>query len=113
MLDPADYAQTVLRLKLHPKQAAVLRDLFSVRPSRVSLRKANEVGGTSHIGVAAVLYAIDILNAQVIWTAGSWMQVAQQLIPRLKAQAFRFPRWEFLDTEIKIDHISRYLGFST
>lgn len=109
---PDTYAKVRLGMSLHPKQAAVLRDLFKPK-SRVSARCANEVGKTSHIAVAAILYAIEMLDAQCISTAGSWMQVSQQLIPKLKAQSFRFPRWEFLDTAIKIDSVERYLGFST
>ena len=48
---PDGYAQSKLGMKLHPKQAAVLRDIFKPR-SRVSLRKANEVGGTRKIAAA-------------------------------------------------------------
>lgn len=109
---PDTYAESRLGMKLHPKQSAVLRDLFK-KGSRVSARCANEVGKTSHIAVAAILYHLEILGGQAISTSGSWMQVSQQLIPKLKGHSFRYPDWEFLDTAIKIDGIQRYLGFST
>lgn len=109
---PEGYAQQRLGMNLHPKQSAVLRDLFR-RGSRVSARCSNEVGKTSHIAVAAILYHLEVLNGQAISTAGSWMQVSEQLIPKLKLQSHRFPRWDFLDTAIKIDDVDRYLGFST
>lgn len=100
-------------MKLHPKQAALLKDLFPASgKSRVSARCANEVGKTRRILTAAILYAIEILDAQVISTAGVWMQVAQQLIPSLKQYAKLYPRWRFLDTSIKVDGIDRYVGFS-
>jgi len=109
---PDTYAKARLGMTLHPKQGAVLRDLFKPK-SRVAARCANEVGKTSHIAVAAILYNLEMLDGQCISTAGSWMQVSQQLIPKLKAQSFRYPRWEFLDTAIKIEGVERYLGFST
>lgn len=109
---PDTYAEERLGMKLHPKQAKVLRDLFKPR-SRVSLRAANEVGKTSTIATAAILYHLEILGGQAISTAGSWMQVEQQLIPKLKAHSWRFPTWEFLGTGIKINGIERYIGFST
>ena len=109
------YAQRHLDLKLHPKQAAVLRDLFPAgkKQSRVSFRCGNEVGKTSHVAVAAILYALDILNAQVISTAGVWMQVVEQLIPSLKRFSNLYPQWRFLDSAISINGIDRYVGFST
>ena len=112
---PDGYAQSKLGMKLHPKQAAVLRDLFpgAGKRSRVSLRKANEIGGTRTIIAAAVLYAVDILNAEVISTAGKWLQVQTQLVPALKRFEHLFPTWDFLDSGIKIKGLDRYIGFST
>src|SRR5271169_1579167 len=92
---PDTYATDRLGVKLHPKQAAVLRNLFAKRGSHVSLRCANEVGKTSHVGAAAILYALEILNCQAISTAGVWMQVAEQLIPALKRFSHLFPDWRF------------------
>jgi hypothetical protein len=111
-LTPDGYAQDKLGMTLHPKQAAVLRDLFTPR-SRVSLRKANEVGGTRKVVCAAVLYALDILEAEVISTAGKWLQVQTQLVPALKSYSHLFPKWDFLDGSIKIGGVDRYIGFST
>lgn len=109
---PDTYAEDRLGLKLHPKQAAVLRDLF--RPnSRVAFRCANEVGKTTHIAAPAILYALDMLGAQAISTAGVWMQVESQLIPALQAYSSVFPDWRFLDSGIKINGVDRYIGFST
>lgn len=112
MATPGGYAKYRLGIHLHPKQTAVLNDLFQPN-SRVSLRASNEIGKTSAIAVVAILYAIEILNAQVISTSGSWMQVEQQLIPKLKAQAHKFPSWEFQNANIKVNGIDRYIGFST
>ena len=111
---PDGYAKVKLGMNVHPKQAAVMQDLFR-KGSRVALRSGNECGKTSTIATASILYGIDILDCQVISTAGSWMQVAQQLIPRLKAHSTKYKSqgWEFLDTAIKIKGVERYLGFST
>jgi hypothetical protein len=114
---PDGYATERLGLKLHPKQRAVLRSLYPLVPgvkSRVSFRKANEVGGTRTVIAAAILYAIEILGAEVISTAGKWQQVHTQLIPALRRWQPLFPRnWEFQDTGIKVNGSFRYIGFST
>jgi hypothetical protein len=115
---PDGYAEERLGLKLHPKQRAVLRDLFPLAggapKSRVSFRKANEVGGTRTVIAAAILYAMEIRQAEVISTAGKWQQVHTQLIPALRRFAPLFGRnWEFQDTGIKVNGSFRYIGFST
>lgn len=115
---PDSYATNRLGLNLHPKQAAVLRDIFpdpsKSTKSRVSFRKANEVGGTRTVIASAILYALEILGAEVISTSGKWSQVATQLIPALKRFKHLYPRtWDFQDGGIKISGLDRYIGFST
>lgn len=112
--DPDTYAKERLNLTLHPKQAAVLRDLFPEQgTSRVSFRCSNEVGKTSSVAATAILFAIEILQAQVISTAGVWLQIEQQLIPNLKRYSHLYPDWRFLDKSISVRGIDRYVGFST
>lgn len=117
MSRPSGWVKYRLGVKLHPKQAAVLDDLFPEpskrKTSRVSFRCGNEVGKTASVAAPAILFAIEVLNAQVISTAGVWMQVAQQLIPHLKSYAHLFPDWQFLDSTIKVNGLDRYVGFST
>ncbi len=101
---PDGYAEVRLGMKLHPTQAAVLRALFPRQgKSRVVFRCANEVGKTRRVVTAAVLYAVEILGAQVVSTAGVFRQVAEQLIPSLKSYSHLFPsdKWTFLDKSIK------------
>ncbi len=109
---PDGYAKERLGINLHPVQAAVLRDLFK-QGSRISFRCGNEVGKTQTVATAAILYAIEILNAQVVSTSGSWRQITEQLIPSLKRQAWRYPGWDFNSDAICIDRINRYIGLST
>ena len=74
---PHTYAEERLGMKLHPNQSAVLKDLFPLKEngqskqSRVSFLCSNEVGKTSRVGCAAILFALEIKRAQVISTAGS------------------------------------------
>jgi len=114
---PSNWVKHRLGIKLHPKQAAVLDDLFPPyshrKTSRVAFRCGNEVGKTASVAAPAILFAIEVLNAQVISTAGVWMQVAQQLIPHLKSYSHLFPGWQFLDSTIKVGGLDRYVGFST
>ena len=109
---PDLYAEHRLGMKLHPKQAAVLRDLFKPQ-SRVSFRCGNEVGKTSVVATAAILYGIEIMNCQVVSTSGSWRQITEQLIPNLKRQSHLFPGWEFNSDAINVGGINRYVGLST
>ena len=56
---PDGYAELRLGMKLHPKQAAVLRDIFSRDGSRVVNRCANEVGKTRRVLCA---HCVDICS---------------------------------------------------
>lgn len=100
---PDGYARERLGMKLHPKQAAVLRDIFSRNGSRVVSRCANEVGKTRRVLCAAILYAIEIRGAVVVSTAGTFRQVEGQLIPALNSYAHLFDpkKWDFQSTGIK------------
>jgi phage terminase large subunit len=108
---PDGYALAKLGMKLHPKQAAVLRDLFKPK-SRVVLRCGNEVGKTASVATIAILYAVEMLGALVVSTAGSWNQVVNQLVPNLKRHALKYPGWEFNEADIKVGNERRYIGFS-
>jgi len=110
---PSGYASLKLKMKLHPKQKLVLDNIFNTSKSKVILRTANGIGKTSIIITAAILYALEMLNAQVISTSATYRQVVTQLIPCLKQYSHLYPRWRFLDNSISINGISRYIGFST
>lgn len=102
MATPSGYARLRLGFNLHPKQAAVLEAIFN-RKSRVVFRCGNEVGKTQVVVCSAVLYAIEILGAQVVSTASVSRQVFDQLIPALKrhSQKFSPDLWKFQDRSIK------------
>jgi hypothetical protein len=101
--DPASYAEVRLGMKLHPKQAAVLRDIFSKNGSRVVSRCANEVGKTRRVLCAAILYAIEVRGAVCVSTAGTFRQVEGQLLPALNSYAHLYSpaKWDFQTTGIK------------
>lgn len=102
IMTPDGYARVRLGMKLHPKQAAVLRDLFKPK-SRVVSRNANETGKTRRVLTAAILYAIEILGARVVSTAAVGRQLTEQLVPSLKGYAHLYdPKlWQFQDGGIK------------
>ena len=103
LMTPDGYAELRLKMRLHPKQKAVLRDIFSRSGSRVVNRCANETGKTRKVLCAAILYAIEIRGAVVVSTAGTFRQVEGQLIPALNSFAHLFnpKKWEFQKTGIK------------
>lgn len=114
MATPDGYASARLGFKLHPKQAAVLRDLFSKRKQRCVFLCGNEVGKTSRVAVSAILYALEVLHARVQMTSGSDRQLSQQLIPNLKrlSNLYASSGWGFLDRSIKINGIDQFLAYA-
>src|SRR6478736_5919259 len=119
MATPSGYAKLRLGFNLHPKQAAVLEGIFK-KKSRVVFRCGNEVGKTQVVVCSAVLYAIEILGAQVVSTASVSRQVFDQLIPALKRHSLKFDpsMWKFQDRGIKFfdtekkTWIDKYIGFA-
>lgn len=109
---PSGYARVRLGFNLHPKQSKVLDDLFRKRKTREAFFCGNEVGKTSRVAVAAILYALEICKARVQMTSGSDRQLKEQLVPNLKRQSHRFPHWEFLDRSIKIGGINQFLAYA-
>ncbi len=68
---------------------------------------------TSIVLVASILYALEILNAQVVSTSATYRQITSQLIPCLKKYSSLYhPNWEFLDNTVVINKEKRYIGFS-
>jgi hypothetical protein len=108
---PWTYAQARLGMKLHPKQAAVLKDLYQPG-SRVLFRCGNEVGKTSHVATAMILYHCEILGGLAVSTAGVRRQVEKQLVPSLKSYSHLYPGWRFNDDGIMVKGVPRYVGFT-
>lgn len=109
---PSGYARLRLGFKLHDKQARVLDDLFSKEKSRLAWFCGNEVGKTSRVGTAAILYALEIRKARVQCLSASARQLKEQLAPNLKRQADKFKRWEFQDTAIKVNGINQAVFYT-
>ena len=109
---PWTYAHARLGMKLHPKQADVLKSWFKPH-SRTAFRCGNEVGKTSHVAVAAILHHAEMFGGLVVSTAGVQRQVKTQLVPALQAFQGRYPGWRFNDDSIYDDKGRlRYLGFT-
>lgn len=109
---PWGYARAKLGMSLHPKQEAVLKDLFPEN-SRVAFRCGNEVGKTSKVAVAAILHHCEVLGGLVVSTAGVRRQVEHQLWPALTAYQHLYPGWSFKGLSIKNPAgRERYLGFT-
>lgn len=110
---PAGFARLYLDLPLYPKQEAILNDL-APHGARVSVRTCNESGKTRCIIAPFVLWHASVFpRGLVISTSGSWPQVTNQLVPRLKSFAHKFPAWTFNAETIMVDGTPRWVGFST
>ena len=110
---PSGYATIRLRIDLQPTHKQVLDTLFAKDKSKVVFRAGNGTGKTSTVISSAVLYAIEVKNAMVVSTAGTYRQVVCQLVPNLKSYSHLFPKWTFNESSIVVDGIQRYVGFST
>jgi hypothetical protein len=112
LAQPWSYAQARLGMTLHPKQKAVLRD-WGKPGCRIAYLCGNEVGKTSRVATAAILWHAEILGGLVVSTAGVRRQVTKQLVPNLKLHSPRFPGWKFTSDAICDAHgRQRYVGFT-
>lgn len=110
---PSGYAAVRLGMKLHPTQAKVIDTLFDKPKTKVTFLCGNEVGKSSHVGAAAILYAMETLKCKVIVTSASGIQLEGQIMPALKTHAHLYPNWEFQQRTIKINGEELFRGFST
>ena len=108
---PWTYANARLGMTLHPKQEGVLRDLYEPG-GRVLFACGNEVGKTSKVAAATILWHSEILKGLTVSTAGAWRQVTKQLVPALKSFSHLFPGWEFNSDSILVNGQYRYIGYS-
>lgn len=107
---PSGYAHIKLSMDLHKKQKEVIDSIF--KDKKTIFRSGNGVGKTSVVLVASILYALDVLGAQVISTSATYRQVTSQLVPCLRKYSHLYPDWEFLDNAISIKGVKKYIGFS-
>jgi len=109
---PSGYAAVRLGMSLHPKQAQVLDALFRRDKTRVLFICGNEVGKTSRVAVAAILYALEVRNARVQVTSGSFRQLREQLMPSLSARGSLYPDYHFMTSAIQHAGVNRALLYS-
>lgn len=111
---PSGYAKFKLSFNLHPIQAKVVDALFDGEKSKVIFLCGNEVGKTRFVCVSAILFALHVLDATVVFTSASQRQVLKQVMQHLKEHSTKYNKnWEFLDNGIKINGESRLMAFST
>lgn len=114
---PLGFARGYLKMPLSPAQEQVLASFGPTR-ARVSTVCCNEAGKTTKLITALILWHLTAFrrkgeNGGVITTSGSWDQILRQLGPALRSYAHMFPKWDFLEREIKIDGVPNWMAFST
>ena len=113
VMNPCGYAEKYLKIKLHTVHKQVLNSLLETGDkSRVSFVSANGCGKTSTVAAVAILYAIDMLNCNVIATSGVYRQLITQLMPSIKRYANLYSNWEFQENKIVINNEIRFLAYS-
>jgi hypothetical protein len=118
LMNPANFAEIVLGMKLYPKQREAL-EAIAKSGSRVSLAAANGTGKTARVVNAAVLWhAYTFPAGKIKATSGSWPQVEDQMWPAIQQYKKLFPQWKWLETPYfnSYDEQGRegfFRGFST
>lgn len=80
----------------------------------LSLVAANGSGKTARVIAPLVLWFLSKWpRGQVVITSGSFRQIEKQLWPAMRAHAAKFPRWQFLTTEVRTPEGGFAIGFST
>lgn len=110
---PDGYAEHRLGMNLHPTHREVLKSVFAKQGAKVSFRAGNSVGKSSTVATAAALYAIEARNALVVCTSATYRQLTKQLVMNLKRFNNTFSNWEFLESSIKVNGESKYIGVAT
>lgn len=113
---PSGFGRHFLKIPLTPKQAEVC-DAFMPNRAHVSAVFCNEAGKTTKIIPTVTLWHLTVFprrgeNGGVTATSGSWAQITNQMMPALKSYERLFPRWEFLNTEIKRDGFPNFMAYS-
>lgn len=113
---PSGFAKFVLKMPLSAKQAELV-DAVAPQGSNVVGVFCNEGGKTTRCIATLVLWHCTVFtrtgdNGGVTATSGSWSQITNQLMPALRAHQSKFPKWEFLDTEIKVNGVPNFMCYS-
>ena len=111
MAMPSGFCRAVLGMELHDKQAEIM-DALELPGAQVTAACCNESGKTSRIIAGLILWHVALMG-QVVSTAGVWRQVIGQLGPALKRYRAKFPAWRFNETDITVDGVKKWVGFST
>lgn len=102
---------------LYPWQAEVLMHLEEGTPEKsvqITLVTPNESGKTKVVDVAAALtHLILYPKGLVVMTSGDSKQLDGQIMPALREYQNRFPKWKFLDREIRTNTGGRLIAFTT
>lgn len=116
MTNPAEFAVSVLGKTPYEWQAESLTAVWMQDRTGlpVSLVAANGSGKTSDVIAVLILWFLsEFPRGQVVVTSGSFRQIEKQLWPALRVYSNRFPKWTFLQTEIKTPEGGFAIGFST
>src|SRR5258706_4290965 len=88
----------------------VLMDLDA--PGAVAVRAANGVGKTSRIGAPAAVWNCAVYPGSLTLCSAAVARQVGELFQSIRAHRPRFPRWEFLENEVRAHNRSRIIGFT-
>ena len=101
----------------YPWQAEALMYLEEGTPEKsvqVTLVTPNESGKTKVVDVAAAIgWLVLYPKALVVMTSGDAKQLDGQVMPALRSHQNRFPKWKFLEREIRTPTGGRLIAFTT
>jgi phage terminase large subunit len=111
------FAEVGLGLALYPWQAKVCKVIErcqKLERKKIALVAPNGAGKTERIVALSALRWLDRFPCgRVIITSADSKQIDYQLMPAILAQRAKFPKWEFLQREIRTREGGFILAFST
>ena len=104
------FARGVLQIETYGWLEKILLDLDA--PGKVAIKAANGTGKTSRIAAPAALWNAAVHPGSItLCSAGVYRQVGE-LFHAVQSHRHRFPKWEFLNDEVRAHNGSRIIGFS-
>lgn len=111
-MSPLEFSIRILRIRPYGWQAEAMQAVSLGK--LVSVVAANGSGKTANLVAPLILWFLwTYPQGQVVFTSGSFRQIEKQLWPAIKRFRRRFPRWNFMTTELRTPEGGFAIGFST
>lgn len=111
-MSPTEFCVKVLGIMPYYWQCEAMESVAMEQPT--SVVAANGSGKTARLIAPLILWFLYTHpRGQCIFTSGSWMQIEKQLWGAIKVFQAKFPKWQFMASELRTPEGGYAYGFST